>query len=110
MRRIFLPLLLASIAACSSREAPDKAVTAAQAQDLSLAGRSSAFGGHGRPIRENRERPCPRRGRPCPQDFRRSPKHVFAIERFDGTCIQYLIRLFGPGQGACHRRREAYQA
>ena len=43
MRRIFLPLLLASIAACSSREAPDKAVTAAQAQDLSLAGRSSAF-------------------------------------------------------------------
>ena len=43
MRRIFLPLLLASVAACSSREAPDKAVAAAQAQDRSLAGRSSAF-------------------------------------------------------------------
>ena len=43
MRRIFLPLLLASVSACSSREAPDKAVAAALAQDSSLAGRSSAF-------------------------------------------------------------------
>lgn len=43
MRRIFLPLLLASVTACSSREAPDKAVAATLAQDSSLAGRSSAF-------------------------------------------------------------------